>query len=109
MYTHVQKNQASLTSLKATSLVPRLSPSSFFFTRYFMYAEFFVHAREGESLGGFDHVRTPMTCSESTVSTYTCTSPKERERGPDQRTIRFFGVLLATDGSIAGQDYQQTF
>jgi hypothetical protein len=57
--------------LSRASLVPRLSPSSLLRARDFMYAEFLVHAREGESLGGFDHVRTLMTCSESTVSMYT--------------------------------------
>ena len=44
------------------SLVPRLSPSSFFF--------FYVRMRnrtEGESLGWFDHVRTLMTRSVSIV------------------------------------------
>ena len=47
--------------------------------------------REGESLGGFDHVRTLMTRSVSIVSTYE--SPKERERSPDQHAGRLFGVL----------------
>ena len=75
------------------SLVPRLSPSSLFYTRDFIYAKlnYCAQRREGESLGGFDHVRTLMTRSVSIVSTYE--SPKERERSPDQRASRLFGML----------------
>ena len=50
-----------------------------------------ILAREGKSLGGFDHVGTLMMCSTSAVSTYM--SSKEREREPDQCALRLFGVL----------------
>ena len=41
-------------------LVLRLSPS-LFCTCDFIYAKLLFMAKEGESLGGYDHVRTPMT------------------------------------------------
>ena len=69
----------------------RLSTSSLYYTCDLFIRETITHAREGESLGGFDHVRTLMTHSTSTVSTYV--SPKERERRPDQCVLRIFGVL----------------
>ena len=56
------------------SLVPRLSPSSLYYARDLFIREIITHAREGESLGGFDHVRTLMTQSTATVSSYA--SPK---------------------------------
>ena len=72
-----------------TSLVPRLSPSSLFYTRVFYLREI-IHAklftqgrgpgagRSCTALGVFDHVRTMMTHSMSTVSTYA-----SLERSPD--------------------------
>ena len=48
--------------------------------------------REGEGLGGFDHMRTLMTRSVSMcMSMYE--SPKERDRSLDQRAGRLFEVL----------------
>ena len=59
--------------------------------------------REGESLGGFDHVRTRMTRSMSIVSTY---GNPEKEA----RISMLVGFLeCSTDGLIDGQDYQPTF
>ena len=50
-------------------------PLLFIYMHNFYLSEFYVSVLEGESLGGFDHARTPMTHSTSTVSTYI--SPKE--------------------------------
>ena len=70
------------------------SPPPLYFIRAIIFTRNYCAERRegpGESLGGFDHVRTLMTRSVSTVSTYE--SPKERERSPDQRASRLFGVL----------------
>ena len=51
-----------------TSLVPRLSPSYLFYTHDFIYAKLlWEERREGESLGGFNHMRTLMTRMVSTA------------------------------------------
>ena len=68
------------------------SPPPLYFIRAILSMQnYCAERREGESLGGFDHVRTLMTRSVSIVSMYE--SPKERERSPDQRASRLFGVL----------------
>ena len=68
------------------------SPPPLYFIRAILFTRnYCAGRREGESLEGFDHVRTLMTRSVSIVSTYE--SPKERERSPDQRASRLFGVL----------------
>ena len=56
----------SLRMLTEFILVPRLSPSTWFYTcDYFIYT---LQTSEGESLGGLDDVQTLMICSVSTVS-----------------------------------------
>ena len=87
------------------SLVPRLPPPLYFIRAIIFTRNYCAKRREGESLGGFDHVRTLMTRSVSIVSTYG--SPKERERSRISVLVGF--LECSTDGSIDGQDCQPTF
>ena len=54
---------------------PGSPPPLYFICVIIFTRNYCAERREGESLGGFDHVRTLMTCSMSIVSTYG--SPKE--------------------------------
>ena len=72
-------------------LVLRLSPS-LFCTRDFIYAKLLLMAKEGESLGGYDHVRTPMT---HTFSVHMRVQKNEK----DSVLVGF--LECSRDGSIA--------
>ena len=76
------------------------SPPLYFIHVILFTRNYYAERGEGESLGGFDHVQTLMTCSVSIVSTYE--SPKEQEA----RISVLVGFLeCSTDGSFDGQDF----
>ena len=80
------------------------SPPPLYFIRAIIFTRnYCAERREGESLGGFDHVRTLMT-----RSICPCMGVQKNEK--EARISMLVGFLeCSTDGSIDGQDCHQTF